>query len=167
MLTKKIQTALNDQINHELASAYLYLSMAAYLEAANLRGFAAWMRRQAQEEAGHAMKIFDYVNDRDARVTLQAIEQPPTAFKSALDVFERTLEHERKISGLINRLCDLAAKENDHATQAMLQWFVSEQVEEEKSVSTVLEQLRMIGVSSTAIFFLDRHLGKDAEETAG
>ncbi|MFN2400626.1 MAG: ferritin [Gemmatimonadaceae bacterium] len=166
MLSKPIQSALNDQINHELASAYLYLSMAAYFEATNLRGFAAWMRRQAGEETAHAMKIFDYVNDRDSRVTLMAIGQPPGEFTSPLDVFEQTLTHERKVTGLINRLCDLAADENDHATWAMLQWFVTEQVEEEKTAKLIVEQLRMIGATSSAIFFLDRHVGKDAEKKA-
>lgn len=112
------------------------------------------------------MKIFDHVNDRDGRVTLQAIEQPPAEFSSALDAFEKTLAHERKVTGLVNRLCEIAAGENDHATGAMLQWFVTEQVEEEKSVKVIVEQLRMIGVTSSSIFFLDRHVGKDAEEKA-
>jgi ferritin len=164
MLDAKIESALNDQINHELASAYLYLSMAAHFEAANLPGSAKWMRRQASEEQAHAMKIFDFVNDRDGRVRLQALAQPPVEFKSTLDVWERTLAHEQKVSGLIHALYALAMEAKDYPTQALMQWFVTEQVEEEKTARTILEQVRRVGETSSAIFFVDRHLGKEADE---
>jgi ferritin len=167
MLSKKLLNALNDQINHELASAYIYLSMSAYFESENLPGFAAWMRRQATEEAGHAMKIFDFINDRDGRVSLKAVAQPPADFRSPLAAFEQSLAQERKISALIHKLYAMAAREDDYATQAMLQWFVTEQVEEEKSVKLIVEQLKRIGPSTSAIFFLDRHVGKDAQEKDG
>lgn len=164
MLDAEIEAALNEQINHELASAYLYLSMAAYFEAGNLPGSAKWMRRQAREEQGHAMKIFDYVNDRGGRVRLQVIGQPPVDFGSTVKVWEATLAHEQKVSGLIHRLYGLAVEANDYPTQALMQWFVTEQVEEEKTARTILEQARRIGETGSALFFLDRHLGKEAEE---
>ena len=132
MLDAKIESALNEQINHELASAYLYLSMAAQFEAENLPGSAKWMRRQAKEEQVHAMKIFDYVTDRDGRVRLQAVAQPPVEFGSTLEVWERSLAHEQKVSGLIHALYALATEAKDYPTQALMQWFVTEQVEEEK-----------------------------------
>lgn len=165
MLSKAMQDALNAQIHHEFASAYLYLAMAAHFEAANLPGFARWMRLQAQEEAGHAMKIFDHIHDRGGRATLKAIEQPPSEFTSSLDVFQRALEHERKVSDSIHRLYALAAKENDYASQAMLQWFVTEQVEEEKRATQVVEQLKLVGDAPPALLMLDRQLG--AREGAG
>jgi len=164
MLDAKLESALNEQINHELASAYLYLSMAAHFEAGNLPGSAKWMRRQAKEEQVHAMKIFDYVNDRDGRVRLQTLAQPPVEFESTLEVWERTLAHEQKVTGLIHALYALALEAKDYPTQALMQWFVTEQVEEEKTARTILEQVRKIGAASSAIFFLDRHLGKEAEE---
>lgn len=162
MLDPKIEAALNQQINDELVSAYLYLAMAAYFESANLPGSAQWMRRQAREEAAHGMKIFDYVSDRDGRVTLGAIAQPPVHFASVTDVWEQTLAHERKVTALIGRLYEAAVQAGDHATQALLQWFVTEQVEEEKTARAILEQAKLIGTSNSAIFFLDRHLGKEA-----
>jgi ferritin len=164
MLDAKIESALNDQINHELASAYLYLSMAAHFEAENLPGSAKWMRRQAKEEQTHAMKIFDYVTDRDGRVRLQALAQPPVEFRSTIDVWERTLAHEQKVSGVIHALYTFAVEAKDYPTQALMQWFVTEQVEEEKTARSILEQVRRIGEASSALFFLDRHLGKEAED---
>lgn len=164
MIDPKIEAALNDQIHHELASAYLYLAMAAYFESSNLPGSARWMRRQAKEEVGHAMKLFDYVNDRDGRVTLRAIAQPKVEFASLVEVWEEALAHEQTVTGLISTLYAQAQQAGDHATQAMLQWFVTEQVEEEKTARTLLEQAQRIGTLSTALFFFDRHLGKLAEE---
>ena len=164
MLDAKIESALNDQIKHELASAYLYLSMAAHFEAANLPGSAKWMRRQAGEEQAHAMKIFDYINDRDGRVRLQALPQPPVEFASTVDVWEQTLAHEQKVTGLIHSLYAMATDAKDFATQALMQWYVTEQVEEEKTARSLLEQVQRIGATSSAIFFLDRHLGKEAEK---
>ena len=164
MLSKKLQAALNNQINAELGSAYLYLSMAAYCESVNLKGSAQWMRRQSREEVSHAMRLFEFVCDRDGRVTLLALAQPPKTFKSVLEVWERTLANEQDVSRRIDALCALAAAEGDFATQAMLQWFVTEQVEEEKTAKTILEEVRMIGPKSSALYFVDRHLGKAAEK---
>ena len=164
MLSPKLQTALNDQINAEFASAYLYLAMAAHFEATNLQGSAGWMRRQAREEVSHAMKIFDFVTDRDGRVTLKAVAQPQAQFAAPLEVWESTLKQEQNVSARIHALYALAVEESDYPTQTMLQWFVAEQVEEEKAAKTILEQVRLIGSSNSAIYFLDRHLGKEAED---
>jgi ferritin len=160
MLSKKMQAALNNQCNAEMYSAYLYLSMSAYFQSISLGGFANWMRAQAQEEMTHAMKFYDYVNERGGRVTLTAIEAPPTEWKSILDVFENTLSHEQKVTGLINDLMNLALKEKDHASQIFLQWFVSEQVEEEDSVDEIVQKLKLIGDAGGGIFMLDRELGQ-------
>jgi ferritin len=165
MLSQKIQDAINEQIKNELYSAYLYLSMAAYAEDANLPGIAHWMRLQYQEEVMHGLKFFDYVNERGGRVTLYALDQPPSEFKSPLDVFERTLEHEQKVTGLINSLYALAVEERDYATQMMLHWFIEEQVEEESTASGILETLKMIGDNSNALLMLDRELGQRAAES--
>ena len=159
MLSKVLEDAINEQINKELYSAYLYLSMAAYCEAASVPGFAHWMRMQAQEEVLHAVKFFDHVNDRGGRVVLQAIDQPPTEWTSPLNVFQHVLEHEQLVTGLINQLYALAIKENDYASQMELQWFVTEQVEEEASASQILETLKMIGDKGHALLMLDRELG--------
>ena len=164
MLSSKIQAALNDQINAELGSAYIYLAMSAHLEAVNLTGFARWMRRQAREEVSHAMRIFDFVNDCDGRVVLKAIPEPPAEFSSVVEIWESALKQEQGVTARIHALYALAADEKDYATQTMLQWFVTEQVEEEKNAKMILEQVARIGPSSTAIYFLDRHLGKEAEE---
>ena len=159
MLSKAIQDAINDQINAELNSAYLYLSMSAYCSAANWTGSARWMRVQSQEELSHAIKLFDYITDRGGRATLRPLSQPTTDFKSLHAVFQQVLEHEQGVTKKIHKLYELAVKENDYATQVMLQWFVTEQVEEEKTVSEILAQVKMIGEQSTALFMLDRHLG--------
>lgn len=166
MLSTKLQAALNDQINAEFGSAYTYLAMAAFFEASNLPGSARWMRRQSGEELAHGMKIFDFVNDRDGRVVLKAIPQPPAKFSSPVEIWELALKQEQGVSARIHALYALAAQEKDYATQTMLQWFVAEQVEEEKTARTILEQAKKIGASSSAIYFLDRHLGKDAEAKA-
>jgi ferritin len=163
MLSPKLQRALNGQINAELGSAYLYLAMAAHLEGSNLPGSAQWLRRQAREEVAHAMKIFDFVNDCDGRVVLKAIPEPQAEFSSMVEIWELALKQEQSVSARIHALYALAAQEKDYATQTMLQWFVAEQVEEEKTARTILEQVKRIGPSNTAIYFLDRHLGKDAE----
>jgi ferritin len=163
MLSPKLQAALNDQINAELGSAYTYLAMAAQLETFNLQGSAQWMRRQAREEISHAMKIFDFVNDCDGRVVLKTIPAPQAEFASTIEIWELALKQEEGVSARIHALYALATQEKDYATQTMLQWFVAEQVEEEKTARATLEQVRRIGSSSSAIYFLDRHLGKDAE----
>ena len=159
MLSKTLEAAINDQIKHELYSAYLYLSMSAYLEANNMPGSARWMRLQSQEETSHAMKFFDYMYDRGNRVVLQAIDQPPAEFGSVLDIFEKALEHEKKVTGLINSIYELAVKENDYPTQVELQWFITEQVEEEKSAGDIVDQLKMVGDHGPSLIMLDRALG--------
>ena len=159
MLSKAMQDAINQQINAEISSAYLYLSMSAYCASNNRPGSAHWMRMQWQEELSHAMKLYEYVNDRGGRAMLKAIPQPPTEFKSLLDVFQQVLDHERVVTGMINHLYEGAVKENDYPTQVMLQWFISEQVEEEKNASEIIEQLKMIGDQGAAVIMLDRHLG--------
>jgi ferritin len=164
MLSDKLLTALNDQINAELGSAYQYLAMAAYFDSVNLEGSARWMRRQAREEVSHAMRIFDFVHARDGRVSLLAIAPPQGQFPSPFGVWEAVLKQEQHVTALIHALYRLAGDEKDYPTQTLLQWFVAEQVEEEKTAKAILEQVRMIGSSSPAIYFLDRHLGKEAEE---
>jgi ferritin len=159
MLSKTIQDAMNEQIKNELFSAHQYLSMSAYCEVATLPGFAHWMLTQAQEEREHAMKFYNFVLDRDGRVGLRAIDQPVVEFGSPLEGLEQAREQEQKVTALINELYRLAASENDYSSQAFLQWFVTEQVEEEKNVRDVLETLNMIGDESEALFLLDRELG--------
>lgn len=159
MLNKKIEEALNSQINAEMYSSYLYLSMSAYFESTGLSGFANWMRAQAQEELMHAMKFYDYVNERGGRVILGPIEAPLSEWESPLATFEATYEHEQKVTGLINDLVNLAMEEKDHATNTFLQWFVTEQVEEEASASEIVNKLKLIGDAPGGLFMLDRELG--------
>ena len=158
MLLLKMGKALNAQLNAEIYSGYLYMSMAAYFDSLNLSGFANWMKIQIQEELAHAQKFFNYINERGGRVILQAIDKPETDWDSTLAVFEYTLKHEQKVTGLINDLVDLARKEKDHATYNFLQWFVSEQVEEESSVDAVLQKLKLIGDFGPGIFMVDQEL---------
>jgi ferritin len=167
MLSESMNTALNDQINAELYSAYLYMSMNAYFRSINLDGFATWMHAQAVEETEHAQKFFDFVNQRGGRVVFGAIDAPPAEWASPLAVFEDTLRHEQKISASINNLMDVALTEKDHATQIFLQWFVTEQVEEEQSVGGVLEQLKLMGDAQGGLFMLDRELGKRGGASEG
>ena len=164
MLNPTVQQALNDQVQKELHSAYIYLSMAAYFEAENLPGAAHWMRRQAGEEQEHAMKIFDFIQDRGGRVTLQAIDAPPATFSSPLAVFEASYAHEQKVTKSIHDLYALAVQEADYPTQVMLQWFIDEQVEEEKNASAIMAQLQMVGDSPAALFMIDRQLAARAGE---
>jgi ferritin len=160
MLNRNLEAAINDQIKHELYSAYLYLSMSAWAESNNMPGAAKWLGKQAQEEQEHALKFYGYVHDRGGKVTLQAIPQPPAEWTSMLDVFEQVKEHEAKVSGLIHRLYEISLKENDYASQVMLQWFVTEQVEEEKSAATIVDALRHVGTQGAALFMVDRWLGE-------
>jgi ferritin len=160
MLSKKMQDALNGQLNAEMYSAYLYLSMSAYLESINLPGFAAWMRVQASEEMKHAMKIYGYVNERRGRVTLTAIQAPPAEWSSPLNLFEDAYQHEQKVTGLIHDLVKTAAAEDDQATHAFLQWFVTEQVEEEASADAVVQKLKLVGDQAGPLFMLDHELGQ-------
>ncbi len=160
MISNKMEEALNEQINAEMYSAYLYLSMESYFKSLNLNGFANWMRVQTQEELMHAMKIYDFVNERGGRVTLKAIDGPPTKWESPLAVFEAVYTHEQKVTALINQLVDLTIKEKDHATNTFLQWFVNEQVEEESSADEIVQQLKMMGNAPGGMFMLDRELGQ-------
>ena len=160
MLSKKMEEALNGQINAELYSAYLYLSMQAYFESGNLPGFANWMHIQTQEEWSHAMKLYDFVNSRGGKVTLKSIDEPPRDWASAAGVFEATYAHEQKVSGLIDDLVDLAISEKDHATNIFLQWFVSEQVEEEENASDILGKLKLVEGSSEGVYMLDKEMGQ-------
>ncbi|MCI5221395.1 MAG: ferritin [Candidatus Electrothrix sp. AR4] len=160
MLKKKILKALTAQINAEMYSGYLYLSMDAYFQSVSLSGFSIWMRGQVQEELYHAMKIYDFVNERGGRVTLDAISRPDSEWKTPLAAFEHILKHEQKVTGLINGLMDLATTEQDHATKIFLQWFVSEQVEEEAAVGEVVNKLRLIQNDSSGLFLLDAEMAK-------
>ena len=165
MLDPVNQDALNKQINHEFYSTYFYLSMSAYFETLNLRGFAHWMRVQSQEETSHAMKLFDYIHDRNGHVVLEAITQPPVEFQSPIDAFQRALAHERKVTETIHRLYGLAVQEKDYETQVELQWFIAEQVEEEKQARQILDQLKLIGDHGAALYLLDKELGERAMDS--
>jgi ferritin len=160
MLSKKMQDALNEQINAEIWSAYLYLSMSAYFEDQNLPGFANWMKTQWQEEISHSIKMFDYINERGGRVILKPIAEVKTEWTGAIEVFTETLDHERLVSSLINKLVDIAISESDHATNNMLQWFVAEQVEEEANAESLLQQLIMIDGFGHGMLMLDRELAQ-------
>lgn len=160
MLSKKMEKALNEQINAEFYSSYLYLAMSAHFETVGLPGCAQWMQAQAQEEWFHGMKIYGFVHERGGRVGLRAIAAPPSDWASTMELFEQVRDHERKVTGLINNLLSLALKEHDHATSIFLQWFVSEQVEEEASVEAVLSKLKLIGKESSSLFTLDGELGQ-------
>lgn len=165
MLSKTMQDALNDQINKELYSAYLYLSMSAYFESISMPGSAKWMRVQHDEEHTHANKIFDYVNDRGGRVVLKAIDAPQVEFKSPLAAWEMVLEHERKVTASIHKLYELALAEKDYATQAMLKWFIDEQVEEEKNAMLMVERFKQAGDNPATLLILDAHFTKRDEES--
>lgn len=159
MLKENMLNALNKQINEELYSAYLYLAMSADFLAKGLSGTANWFQVQAQEEVGHAMKIYGYINERGGKVELQAIKEPAKEWESLQKAFEDALKHEQYISSCINKLVDLAIELKDHATGAFLQWFVNEQVEEEASVEEVLNKVKLIGGQGNVIYMLDKELG--------
>jgi len=159
-MDKKLQKAFNDQIKNELYSAYIYLAMAAYFETKNLPGFAHWMKVQYKEEVSHAMKMFEFLNDRGVRVLLQSIAQPTLEYSSALEVFEETLKHEKKVTALINALYELAKQVNDNASSVFLHWFISEQVEEEKNAAQIIETLKIAKPEGPALIMLDRELSK-------
>lgn len=158
MLNKKVEKELNKQINAELFSAYLYLSMSAYLESINLSGFAHWMRIQAQEEEFHAMKFFDYINERGGKVILTNIENPKTIWENVIEVAAEAYAHEQIVTGLINNILDVAIEEKDHATSNFLQWYVAEQIEEESSTENILNQLKMLDGKGSGLFMLDKEL---------
>ncbi len=163
----EVESALNDQIRMELSSGYVYLAMAAQFESQAYDGFAHWMRMQAQEELEHAMKLFDYVNRRGGRVVLQAIPCPPEEFGAPLDAFKNALEHEEAVTASIHRLFTLAGEHDDVATQRELDWFITEQVEEEENAGRAVDLLTRAGNDTTALLFLDREFGSRTEEDEG
>lgn len=160
MIGKKMTDAINAQINAELFSSYLYASMQHYFSSIGMPGAANWMRIQAIEEMTHAEKFADYLNERSGRVVLKAIDSPQVEWESPIDVFEAVLEHERKVTALINELMDIAIAEKDHAAAMFLQWFIGEQVEEEASAQEVLDQLNLAGESKGGMLMIDRELGQ-------
>ena len=168
MISEKLENELNNQINAELYSAYLYQAMAAYFEAKSLEGFANWMDVQAQEEMTHARKIYDYLNERGGRVLLDAIEAPKAEWETPIEAFKDAYEHEQKVTKMINDLVDLAIEEKDHATKSFLQWFVDEQVEEEASAEDIIDKLEMIGDSGHGLYMYDSKLAERVfvDETA-
>ena len=159
MITKKLQDVFNEQINKELYSEYLYLSMATWFDAENLPGFASFFKIQVQEERFHAMKMYDFVNERGGRVILEKINKPQIDFKSALEIFEMAYKHEQFISKSINELMDVAIEENDHATKSFLNWFIDEQVEEEASMDAIVGKLKMLGGNGHGLLMIDNELG--------
>lgn len=160
MISKKLIKAINEQINKELFSEYLYISMQAWFANQNLDGMAAWMDAQGKEERFHAMKFFNYLIERGGKVELKAIATPTVEFDNPLKAFKMALEHEQFITKSINELMDLAIKENDHATRSFLQWYVDEQVEEEASVDKIVNMLKMVGENGHGIMMIDRELGQ-------
>jgi ferritin len=158
MLSRKVQEAMNGQFKNEYYSGYLYLAMAAHFDTNNLPGFAHWMRAQAHEELEHAMKFYHYLYERGGNLVLQAIDQPPADFGTPLEAFEQTLAHERKVTALIDDLYALAVAEKDYASQVFLQWFISEQVEEEANATAIIETIKMAGQKGQALVMLDRQL---------
>ena len=158
MINQTIVDAVNSQIAKEMYSSNLYLSMAAYFYSINLNGFANWMKVQAQEETFHAMKFFDYVVSRGGEVKIAQIAEPQAKWSSVIDVFKATLEHEKAVTASINNLADLSLKENDHATSIMLQWFITEQIEEEASVEDTLRRLEMMGDFKGGLIMIDNEL---------
>ncbi len=160
MITQKMNDALNAQINAEMYSSYLYLSMSAWCTSIGLPGFANWMRAQAKEEDFHAQKMFDYLLERGGTVELMAIDKPKTKWETPLEVVQDVAEHEAKVTGLINDLINCALDERDHASNIFLQWFISEQVEEEASVGEVLDRLKLVGKDSAGMFAMDMEMAK-------
>lgn len=165
MISKKMLDALNNHLNEEVYSSYLYLSMAAYFEHKNLNGFAQWFKIQSQEEYVHGMKFYTFINQVGGKVNLKAIKTPKTTWKSVTEAFKDTLAHEKKITGLIHKLVDLAMQSKDYAANNFLQWFVTEQVEEENTVEEIIHKLEMIGDNKGGLYMLDRELG--TRTTAG
>ncbi len=158
MITKKLEKEINDQINRELYSAYLYLSMSAWFKSQNLDGFATWMHVQYEEESFHAMKLFDYIVERGGTIELQAIDKPDNEFNDVIHVFELTLEHERFITDCINNLMNIAIEEKDHAAKSFLQWYIDEQVEEEANVDKLLTTLKMVQANPHTLYMMDKEL---------
>ena len=162
VLKENIQKALNEQLNAELYSSYLYLAMSAYFGSINLKGFANWMRIQAQEELAHTMKFYDFIEERGGRVLLSSVDGPRAEWSSPLEVFEQVYEHETHVTALINTLVDVSIKESDHATNNFLQWFVAEQVEEEATADDVVQRLKLVGNDGAGLFLIDQELAARA-----
>ena len=160
MLNKKVEAAMNEQLQKEFQSAYVYLGMSAYCESQSLPGFAQWLRTQFAEEQMHALRFYTFIIDRDGHVELKQLDAAPTDYKSVRDVFETALAHEKAVTALINELYDLVAGERDYASQAWLDWFATEQVEEEKTVGQIVDDLRRIGDDGNGLFVLDRSMGQ-------
>lgn len=167
MISPKMLKALNTHLNEEFYSSYFYLSMAAYFEAKNLKGFANWFRIQSTEEQMHGMKFFDFILQKGGKVSLAQINTPKLEWKSISEVFADTLKHEQKISGLINKLVETALIEKDYATHTFLQWFVTEQVEEEANVEEIIQKIEMIGDNKSGLYMLDNELGARVAAPAG
>jgi ferritin len=164
MISDRLQDSINEQIKHELYSAYMYMAMSADCADRNLLGFAHWMSMQAREEVEHAMRFYNFLLERGGRVELQAIDKPPSEFGSPLQIMEASLEHERFVTSRINELFDQALEENDRAAQVMLQWFITEQVEEEASIDDIVQRMKRFGEEGTVLFMLDRELGARGPE---
>ena len=162
MLKDKVQKVLNKQLNEELYSSYAYLSMSAHFSSQNLDGMAHWLRLQSQEEYMHAMKIFDYINQRNGKVSLLKVEPPKTGWKTPLDIFQEAYNQERDVSKSIDEIVELAFNEKDHATYAFMQWFVTEQVEEESTALKILDEVKLVGDSKNGLYLLNKELGQRA-----
>ena len=160
MISKKMEENLNTQLNNEFSAAYIYLSMSAYTSANGFNGCARWFNSQYQEETAHAMRLFKYLEDQSAQITLKEIKTPSFTYNSIIDVFEKALSHERKMTVWLNDLSDQAMKEKDHATYNLLQWYVTEQVEEEASFGEIIDQMKMVGGDGYGIYAIDKELGK-------
>ena len=164
MISKTMQAAINEQINKEFFSSYLYLSMAAYFANKNLTGFSKWMRVQADEEREHAMKLYEHLEDRGGRVELKALAAPKTEWAANLEAFQEAAEHEAMITASIHALYEVALQEKDYAAQVLLQWFITEQVEEERNAAEIIADLQLIEERGTAVLMLDKQLGKRTAE---
>lgn len=160
MISKTMEKTLNEQMNKEMYSAYLYLSMSGHTTNIGLDGFANWFMVQYNEEMEHAMRIYNYLNDQGSKIHLKKIDEPPSTFKNPMEMFEKTLEHEQFITKSINDLMDLAIKEKDHATQIFLQWFVTEQIEEEANDNEIIAKLKLVGEKGNGLFMIDKELGQ-------
>ena len=165
MISDKMQQALNEQVNTEFYSAYMYLAMSAYCNTIGLPGFAHWMRMQYEEEIMHVTKMYDYILGQSGKVHLKTVDEPPQTYGTPLEIFQTTLEHEQVVTKLINQLMDLAVDERDYATQTFLQWYVTEQVEEESNVNDILAPLRMVGEDKSGLMMIDQQLGGRAAPT--
>ncbi len=162
MINDKIEAAINGQLNAEMYSANLYYAMAAYFETLSLKGFSRWLRIQALEELTHTQRFFEYVHDRGGRIIMKAVDAPPTEWSSPLEAFEQVLEHEIHVTGLINKLMDLALQVSDHATANFLQWFIAEQVEEEATADEAMQRLKLVDRTEGGLFLLDQEMAKRA-----